>query len=486
MDWRTSLALAYYVASLAMPFLMLFVVPRDRKPSSAIAWLLVIAILSWLGLFLFLVLGNPRLPRQRRRRHREMKALLRSAIHEAREDPEAAPWIDADVPERYAGVATMGDRLGALPAFGGNDVQVLSDYEATFRDIAAAIDRAERFVHVQYYILTQDLATEAVITAMERAAKRGVQVRVLMDHLGSRGFYGASYLRRRLLDQGIAVHRMLPFEPWRGRIGRPDLRNHRKIVVVDGDVGYVGSQNLVEPAYRKRAWQRARYEYRDIVARVRGPIVQQLDAIFRMDWYAEAGTRIPDAPLAQTMAGDVVAQVIPSGPGHEGENNLRIFNALLYRARHRIVVVNAYFVPDETLMMALTGAALRGVEVHLITPERGNQILLRHAQRSFYGDLLRAGVHVHLHPRPWNLHSKTIRIDDDAVVIGSSNLDIRSFELNLEVSLLCFGGQVCQDLRAVEDAYIAESRELTLHEWERLSAPRRLLDNIARLTSSLQ
>ncbi len=486
MDWEAWWTLGLTAATLALPFVMLFIVPRDRKPSSAIAWLLVIAILPWVGLVLFLILGNPRLPRDRRRRQLEMEQIFGEVVSQSLEDPRAQPWIRGVLPDSYTGLGKMGSRLGVLPPFGGNRVEVLSDYSGTIADIAKAIRQAQRFVHLQYYILAQDDTTEPVIQAMEDAARRGVTVRVLMDHLGSRGYPGYGALKRRLRTAGAQVELMLPFDPLRGKMARPDLRNHRKIVVVDGDVGYIGSQNMIGSGYVTRRGATPQYEYLDLVARVRGPLVQQLDAVFFTDWHAETGKQSFMPPAVQPQEGTTVGQVLPSGPGHTTEANLRVFNALLYRARQRIVIVTAYFVPDETLMMALTTAAQRGVRVSIITPERGNQMVLRHAQRSFYGDLLRAGVRIFLHPRPWNLHTKTISIDDDACVIGSSNLDIRSFQLNLEVSLLCYGAEVVRPLRAVEDAYIAQCREIDLGEWEGLSAPSRLLDNLARLTSSLQ
>lgn len=484
MDWAAWWALGLYFATLLLPFVMLFVVPGGRKPSSAIAWLLIIAILPWVGFVLFLVLAHPRLPRQRRRRLREMQKRLDRSMEETLEDP-SVPWLASSLDE-HADIAAMSERLGALPPFSGNQVEVLSDYGDIIGRMVADIDAASRFVHVQSYIFARDEATRPLLEGLRRARERDVAVRVLLDHIGSNGFAGHRALLRELRQADVKAAYMLPFIPWQGRISRPDLRNHRKILVTDGDVGYVGSLNLVDRHYRKLPEERIRYEYLEVMARVRGPVVQQLDAVFRGDWYAETGRHIEDRPVAQVMAGESLAQVLPSGPGHPPESNLRVFNALLYSAKNRIVIVNAYFVPDETLMMALTSAAQRGVEVHIITPEKGNQFILRLAQRSFYAELLQAGVHIHLHPRPWNLHSKTITIDDEACIIGSSNLDIRSFQLNLEVSLICYDPEVVAAMRAVEDTYLQQSRHLTLEAWKRTNPIHRGLQNVARLTSAIQ
>ncbi|MGB0652466.1 MAG: cardiolipin synthase [Thermoplasmatota archaeon] len=485
MDIPAWLALALSAATLAVPFVMLFFVPRGRRPGSAIAWLLVIALLPWFGLAVYLILGNPRLPRQRRERQRAMEAEVRAAVEAARSDPAASTWIGAGLTGDAASIAALAESLGGLPAVAGNRIDVLSDYDAMIASIAQDIDDAQRFVHLQYYILAMDDATEPVHAAMERAASRGVTVRVLLDHIGSRGYAAHRAMLRRFDEAGIQWRHMLPFQPLRGRIGRPDLRNHRKIVVVDGRIAYVGSQNMIERAYRKRPSHAVKHQYLEIVARVGGPTVQQLDAVFRMDWMAETGETLTETPGRVHQDGTAVAQVLPGGPGHPVEENLRVFNSLLYHAQERIVIVNAYFVPDETLMMAITTAAQRGVHVDFITPAKGNQVILAHAQRSFYEDLLAAGVHIHLHPKPWNLHSKTMTIDDDIAVIGSSNLDIRSFELNLEASLLCYDEGVVRDLRALEATYMAQSTLLKPGDL-RLHAGQRLVDNLARLTSSLQ
>ncbi len=485
MDLLAWWAIGVYIATLSLPFIMLLIVPNGRKPSSAIAWLLVIAILPWIGLFLFLLLGHPRLPRQRRRRLKKMARWMREDIKQAVDDPEA-PFLRRSLPDEFVGIATMAEHLGALPPFRGNAVEILDDYDAIFDAMINDIRQASRYVHLQSYIFALDDATRPLLEALRDARRRGVSVRILLDHLGSRGFAKHRRLLRFLDEHSLSAAYMLPFQPLKGRFARPDLRNHRKLLVVDGDVGYIGSQNLIDKAYKKRPWSKPKYEYLEIVARTRGPIDQQLDAVFKSDWYAETGDHLTDESLPQVEAGDALAQVLPSGPGHAHESNLRVFNALLYRAQERIVIVNAYFVPDATLMMALTAASQRGVEVILITPKKGNQWLLNFAQASYYGELLRAGVKIYQHPRPWNLHSKTMRIDDDVCVIGSSNLDIRSFELNLEVSLLCYDSRVVADLAKVEAQYIAASTELTLDDWHDTPAWRRAAQNVARLTSALQ
>jgi cardiolipin synthase len=317
-----------------------------------------------------------------------------------------------------------------------------------------------------------------------------VAVRLLFDHLGSRGIPVYRDLLARLGGTRIEWHPMMPVQPLKGRWRRPDLRNHRKILVVDGRVGFAGSQNLIEPGYDKPKNHRLGREWVELTTRLEGPVVAELNAVFLTDWYSET-----DEILENTMvgfarkdveAGDVTVQVVPSGPGFTTENNLRMFTTLLYSAQRRISITSPYFVPDESLLYAVTTAPQRGIDVELFVSEQADQFMVHHAQSSYYQALLRAGVRIHLYPAPYVLHSKHFTIDDDVAVIGSSNMDMRSFSLNYEVSLMMLGGDVVARMRAVEDHYRALSRELTAEEWRWRPFGARYVDNVMRLTSALQ
>jgi cardiolipin synthase len=180
------------------------------------------------------------------------------------------------------------------------------------------------------------------------------------------------------------------------------------------------------------------------------------------------------------------AQVVPSGPGFDGENNLRLFNSLIYAAKERLIISTPYFVPDESLFYAITTAAQSGIDVQLFVSEIGDQAVVYHAQRSYYEELLRAGVRIWLYRSPTILHAKHITIDDQVAVIGSSNMDMRSFSLDLEISVMVKGTKFVQSLRRVEDSYRTRSRELTLDEWLRRPVGSKVLDNVARLTAAVQ
>ena len=309
-----------------------------------------------------------------------------------------------------------------------------------------------------------------------------MRVRVLLDHLGNFPYPGYRRTIRRLKAMGVQWHLMLPFQPWRLLIQRPDLRNHRKLLVIDGEIAFTGSQNIIETPYQKRGNRRRGLHWKDYMARFEGPVVAGIDALFVTDWYTETGELLTReaAPARKSGEGDLDCQVVPSGPGFSGENNLRLFNSLVYAAQERIILVSPYFVPDDSMLYAITTAAQSGLDVQLFVSEIGDQFFVFHAQRSYYEQLLRAGVRIFRYAKPTILHAKHFTIDDQVAVIGSSNLDMRSFTLDLEISVMVRGEKFIRDLRGLEDAYREHSRELTLDEWMSRPLHRRILDHVAR------
>ncbi|MGJ7440017.1 cardiolipin synthase [Aquipuribacter sp. MA13-6] len=464
------------------------VVPKDRRPTSALAWILLIYLVPLLGLLAFFVIGSPRLPASRRARQKEMdrrladRAVAEGLAHEVAPGP---PWLE--------GVARQNQNVGHLPMLRGNDAVIHVDYDGGIAAMAADIAAATRLVHVEFYILSLDAATEPFFAALEQALANGAEVRVLLDHIGSAGYPGYKATLARLGAAGIPYRLMLPVQPLKGRYQRPDLRNHRKLVVVDGVVGWAGSMNMIDRSYGKPKNIRKGLQWQDLMVRVRGPVVQELDAVFVTDWFSESDELLPVRspqrsvdPDGAADEGPLAIQVLPSGPGFETDNNLLMFNALFYSARTRVSITSPYFVPDESLLNAIVALGLRGLDVELFVPEQADQFMVHHAQRSYFEVLLLSGVRIYLYPEPFVLHSKHVSIDDDVAVVGSSNLDIRSFELDLESSLLIQGRSFVDELRRVEDDYRATSRELTLAEWQHRPRRQRVLDNLLRLTSAVQ
>jgi cardiolipin synthase len=491
MNWAT-ITSVLYLLSWVLFIVALFIVPRNRKPGEATGWLMLIFLLPYLGFILFLIFGSPKLSRYRRAMQRTMSETLTKMVDFLKQQPEmasVATLIDPPIPERYQPIVCLNQHLGSMPAFGGNTVELLPDYQGAIDRIIQEIDRAQKYVHVEYFMFADDQSGGPVIDALIRAQGRGVKCRVLIDDLGDTQF--KKPVVTRLREGKVEVHLMLPVAVFDKEWSRLDLRNHRKIVVVDGQVGFTGSQNIIDHDYHKSGNIKKGLYYIELVARVTGPIVGQLDAAFRTDWYSETKVVLtrdtaPEVAFAPVKTGEVLCQVLPSGPGFENDNNLKLFVALFHAARRQITIANPYFVPDESLMVAITSAAQRGVEVTLIVSEIGDQFLVYHAQRSFYEQLLQAGVKIYRYKSPVLLHAKHLSIDDDIAVIGSSNMDLRSFQLDLEVTLICYDKGVVTDMQAVFTDYLRHSTPLRLIEWETRPTSAKFFDNLARLTSALQ
>jgi cardiolipin synthase len=301
---------------------------------------------------------------------------------------------------------------------------------------------------------------------------------VLADAYGS--FSALRTLRPKLAALGVEVYGTLPFRllPWRKT--RLDLRNHRKIAVIDGEVGYTGSQNLIAAGFK------AGLTYEDVMVRVTGPVVLELQYIFAADWFLETN-QVLDGEAefpAPVIAGDISAQALPSGPDFPTQNNQRLIIALIHGARERVFLTTPYFIPDEPLLQAMQTAAQRGVNIHLLVSEKADQLAVSLAQKSYYEELLEAGVYIHLYGKNF-LHAKHMSVDDAVAVIGTSNLDIRSFALNAEVMLLIYDHDVAGQLAAEQERCHANSQLLTLAWWEKRSFGARVAQNLARLLSPL-
>jgi cardiolipin synthase len=485
--WELATTLAY-AGSWLIVVVAFFVVPRNRRPASATAWLILIVLLPYLGLVLYWLIGSPKLSRERLQMQRGMDLRIAAGVAAARQDPALARLLDPEVPARYEPLVRLTSALSGMPACQGNAIELLPDYDAAIARMTEAVRAARRFVHVEFYIVAMDATSEPFLAALEDAVRRGVAVRLLADHVGSRKYPGRADLMRRLTGAGVEWHWMLPLRPFSDEWNRPDLRNHRKILVVDGELGFCGSMNMIGRTYLLPRNRRLGLYYVDLHACVTGPLVAELDAVFRTDWYSET-RQLLGTPMVPSPAGapsGAISQVLPSGSGYRDDNNLKVFVALIHAARERLVITSPYFVPDDALMTAITSAAQRGVTVTLYSSSIADQFLVYHAQRSYYEQLLAAGVHVRLIRAPALLHAKHLTVDDDIAVIGSSNLDMRSLTLNLEITLLAYDRGVVSALREVEVGYHARSDPIDLRAWRARPLASQLLDNLARLTAALQ
>lgn len=483
----SGLYLVYGILNLIIRVFAVGFIPEGRRPTSGMAWVLFVLLFPIPGVLLWSMLGWTSIGKRRMERQVSALDYIRAGYAD-----RPITELPAELPPYVGRCIILSQTLGAIPPVESDFIELYPDYTGSIEAMAAEIDKAQSWVHVEFYIMGWDYETEPFFSALARAAERGVTVRLLFDDYATRGKPCYKDLVRKLDQTKIDWHAMLPVHPVRKNVRRPDLRNHRKLLVIDGEVGFMGSQNMIERGYNLPKNHKAGREWVELTCQVRGQLARSLDAVFATDWYTETGCRAgvaaEQAPTSSSLPvpGGVLGQVVPSGPGIVAENNLRLFTSLMYGAKKRLSITSPYFVPDESLLYAVTTAAQRGVEVELFVSEQGDQFMVAHAQASFYQELLDAGVTIQQYRAPYVLHSKHFSVDDDVVVIGSSNMDMRSFNLNYEVSMLLTGGDVVQRMRAVEDSYRELSKPLTKEDWEGRPWRRKYVDNAMRLTSALQ
>ncbi|AZA12692.1 cardiolipin synthase [Corynebacterium choanae] len=466
------------------------IVPGGQKPGSSSAWLLAILFIPLIGLPLYLLMGS-KIISERRHETQQHAASVVGDPHATL--PDLPP--DATIPENLSTIVRLNRFLTGMPACWAGVDDILPDARKAIVRMAGAIDRAEDFVWAEFYITSWDEVTDPFFQACRRAVERGVEVRLLFDQVGSWKYPGYRTLGKRLDAIGVQWHLTQPLAPWRWRFRRPDLRNHRKLLIVDGEIGFMGSQNLIDPSYLSKKNVAIGREWVDVIIELSGSVLSSLELLFATDWYLETGEVLPieDRPYEEEKNPDRtrnLVQLVPSGPGYKGDPNLKMFVAMVHQAKDEVIMCSPYFIPDESLLEAVKAACYRGVDVHLLVCEQSDQFMVGHAQASYYRSLLEVGVTIHLYPKPMVLHTKYLLIDPDtehgSAVVGSSNMDMRSFGLNYEVSLYVAQGQLIRQLNALTQSYYSLSRVLGKQEWENRSMMNKYLDNAMRLTSALQ
>jgi cardiolipin synthase len=436
-------------------------------------WILVIVLIPFLGLLAFWVFGTTRL-RLRRRKRRRIEARLAPALHKLQVQLSSDLPV-TDLPPSLLQLAKKLDEAGPQP---GNDVVLLRQGPAAFDALEAAFDRSRHHIHLVYYIWEPDRTGERLRDALTRACRRGVEVRLLLDDVGSRsarqGFF------QDLVEAGGRVERFLPVNPLSRQLSLNN-RNHRKIVVVDGETGFTGGMNVGD------VYAGLGEPWRDLHARICGPVVHALQEVFCQDWYHASGDDLVSAAYFPQIpdTGTVWAQLLASGPADE---RWRAIHTLLFAAinlaQERVWVETPYFVPDPPIVMALQTAALRGVDVRLLLPGRSDHPLVLHAGRSFLDELLAAGVRV-FELQDSMPHAKTFTVDGIFSTLGSANMDQRSFRLNFEANLFFYGAEIAGELEQDFLSLCAEAREVTAVNRQGVSQRQRLAEGVGRVLAPL-
>ncbi|MFO1093749.1 MAG: cardiolipin synthase [Planctomycetaceae bacterium] len=448
-----------------------------REPASRIAWVVMIMVLPLVGIIGYILLGETNIGRRRVARLREVE----SRLPHPRQAPEAAAaGRIAQVPECYAPLFRVGASVNGFAPLGGNRARLLADSNAMIDSLVADIDAAREHVHLLFYIWLPDNNGGKVVAALQRAAARGVACRVMVDAIGSRLLIASPHWQA-LWEAGVRTATALPvgnplLRPLRGRI---DLRNHRKIVVIDNAITYCGSQNCADPEFRIKA----KYApWVDAVVRIAGPIARQNQHLFIGDWMAQVDEDLVgllEEPLQKLDPG-ITALVVGTGPTVRNSAMPEVFETLMYTARHELTITTPYYVPDESMQSALCNCARRGINTTVIFPARNDSRFVGAASRSYYAELLNAGVNIFEYEGGL-LHSKTLTLDGEITLIGSANMDRRSFELNYENNTLVYDPVLTSEIRRRQDDYLARSRPVLAAEVSDWTLPRQFWINFAAM-----
>ena len=526
--WGDLAGLGLVLHIVLMIVMTLRVVSVQRNIGVSIAWVAVLYTLPIFGFVAYILLGEPMIGRRYRERVDQASILMNDM---ARREHLIFDKGQDLLPANYRGVSQIGTRWTGFGVFPNHQMQLLTDPASIFQRLIEDIHAAQRIVLMEFYIVYPKGQVLEVIEALSVAAQRGVECHILADSVGSFSFINSS-VHRKLEKAGVYVHQSLPVGLFKTLFKRSDLRNHRKMVVIDEHIGYIGSFNLVDPRFFKQnknvgQWidvalrttsqhsisintAMAKVVVTDIGAEsndnlaelhqrvnnytrklyVMHPTINDLNSRVKVladtiDDHEQpdigaTSIVVPKMPVVDK----VLAQLIPSAPQLTAHVIYNTLVSVIHRANKRIRITTPYFVPDESLSGALTIAAKRGVDVTIIVPEKVDSFLVQHASQAYYQELLDAGVTIALF-RGGLLHAKTVVIDDDYCLFGTVNIDMRSFYLNMEVSLAIYTPEMVAQVADCQKVYLENCRILDSDEWQQRHGSKRLFDNVVRLFSPL-
>lgn len=453
---------------------------RPREPRAMLAWILVLILVPVLGLVFFATISEPRREWHRVRRRRSRRRMRAFADDRSERLAEDHTYDSADAKPELRPLIRLTERLGAYLPTHGNKVTIYQDAERTFTGIENALESARSHIHLEYYIFQPDETGAIIRDLLIRKAREGVECRLLLD------FIGCWRIPRRFLaplrEAGAQVAWSLPMLPFRGR-WRVNFRNHRKIAIVDGRIGFTGSQNIGDE-YRGRL--RRLGPWRDTHLGIEGPAVLHLQEVFAHDWFFTTkqeliGHRYFPEPQ---VSGEHIVQIAPSGPDQRERVLHQLLLAAVNSARSSVCIITPYFVPDTAMIFALQSAAYRGVCVRLLIPANADHRVVLWAGRSFYHELCSAGVEVYEHNRMM-LHSKVVILDEDWAMVGSANMDERSFRLNYELTTILYSRAMAEDLFQDFESLIENSCRITPSDPAQVPFGESIRLGLARLASPM-
>lgn len=453
-----------------------------RRPVAvAFAWFLIVILVPILGVALYILIGERpvgrKLTRKITRMNREYEKITESMCQEFACDRQK-------LPVEGRALSLLAESKNGSPVVAGNKIELHTDSLKILQSFIDEINQAKKSLHMEFYIWALGGDADRVCEALITASKRGVACRVLLDSLGSKDWFKSPWPAR-FRKAGIQVTEALPIQIGRFQFRRADLRLHRKIFVIDGAVVWTGSMNLVDPRTFKQ--DSGVGEWVDAMVRIEGPVAAQFELTFAFDWSVDnpSITSFKDRePVASPREGGALAQEFSSGPVYRDDILYQVLLSAIMDAREELTITTPYFGPDDGLIQALMAAAARGVKVTLIVPKLNDSTLVAWSSKSFYEDLMNAGV-VIAEFHGGLLHTKSLLIDKRIAIFGSVNFDQRSLRLNFEISLIVYNLEFCLKLEKLIESYLAQSDFVNPKAWAKRPAWRRYLENAAHLTSPL-
>ncbi|MBO8134995.1 MULTISPECIES: cardiolipin synthase [Dickeya] len=466
------------VASITLRILM-----KRRAVPSAMAWLLVIYILPLVGIVAYLLFGELHLGKRRAERARQMWPVTAQWLRELKEYRRIFATENSEVARSLFQLCERRQGIGGIK---GNQLQLLTSFDDTIRTLIRDIELARNNIEMVFYIWQAGGLVDQVMTALLAASRRGVKCRILLDSAGSVQFFHSTYPEvMRAAD--ITVVDALQVNLLRAFLRRMDLRQHRKVILIDNRIAYTGSMNMVDPRYFKQ--DSGVGQWVDLMVRIEGPVTTTMGVIYSLDWEMETGQRLPPPPpdvniMPFEQERGHTVQVIASGPGYPEDMIHQALLTAVYSARHQLIMTTPYFVPSDDLQHAICTAAQRGVEVSVIVPYKNDSVMVGWACKAFFTELLAAGVKIYQFEGGL-LHTKSVLVDGQLSLVGTVNLDMRSLWLNFEITLVIDDDGFGSDLACVQEDYMSRSRLLNTKEWLKRPYWQRIVERLFYFFSPL-
>jgi cardiolipin synthase len=480
--WGTIVTVVTTIGGYLLAFAVIVrILLQQREASATLAWILIIVFLPFLGVALFFLVGRPRVRRRARKRLRSRDELERRPGQiPYRDDGCDLVVLETEMDKLPRTISRVATCVSDTPPLQGNLTEIFIDADRAYQRMEEAIRSARHHVHMMSYIYRDDLAGRRFRDLLTEKAQEGVEVRLLVDAVGSHHLDSGFFLS--LQNAGGRYAEFMPVLPLRPH-WRPNLRNHRKILVTDGRVGFAGGLNIGDE-YQGRKKKYA--PWRDTHMRAEGPAAWRLQEIFAEDWFFATDEDLIDPRYFpdQRPSGEELIQVVESGPDQPHETIHTVFFTAITEAQKTVYITTPYFVPDAAVLMALKAASWRGVDVRVLLPGKSDLKLIQMAGRSYYRELLEAGVKLYEH-RPGILHAKTMVVDGSWATVGSANMDVRSFRLNFEITALLYDQNVTRHLSASIERFCHRARRITLRDVRQRHLPQQLIEGGARLMTPL-